>query len=110
MKAKTRAPASPAQSRRALPAISTASDFQLPVSCTRPQITMDGDSELNRPRAFARQVHAIHFKKHLRSFQRIDEAHQLQVVAGKAALDLNRHYARSFRFLLLVSRLLNVYP
>src|ERR1700679_4131920 len=86
MKAKTRAPALPAQSRQARPAISTASDFQPPVSCTRPQITMDRDSQLDRPSAFACQVHAIHFKKHLRSLQRINEAHQLQVISGKTSL------------------------
>jgi hypothetical protein len=63
---------------------------------------VDRDSQLDRSRAFAGQVHAIDFKKHLRPFQRIDEAHQLQVVSGKTSIDLDRNYAGAFRVLLLV--------
>ena len=65
-------------------------------SGTRPQITVDRDSQLDRSRAFARQFHAIDHKKHLRPFQRIDEAHQLQVVSGKTSLDSRPELCRSF--------------
>jgi hypothetical protein len=71
-------------------------------SGSRSQITVHGNLQLDRSRAFARQVHAIHRKEKLRSFQRIDEPHQLQVVPGKTAIDFDWNYAGALGVLFLV--------
>src|SRR5580658_882923 len=114
--ARIHSPAFPPQSRLTRPVRLLASGFRFPVSFrpvslgARPQIAVYRDSQFDRTRAFTRQVHAIHFKKHFRPFQRVDEPHQLQVVSGKTSLDFNWNYAGDLRFLLLVVCLLDPYP
>src|ERR1035441_6221887 len=68
---------------------------------------MNRNLELDRSSGFAREFDSIDFEEHLRTFEGIDEAHKLEVISRKTALNFNRDDTGGFWIFLLISGLLH---